>query len=376
MRILCVTATYTPSINGVAISLKLLKSEIESMRHEFIVITPKHKNQVIEPNVYRLTSFPNFFQKDYPIPLPIIPPHSLKKFKTGFDIVFFHHPFGIAKLALYLAKHNHCPSVFFYHSRYDEVIKNYLNSENLIKTVPRIMDSIVKSIINKSNHIISETQSIKDVLVKNQIKTPITVISTSRASMYISTPKSILRKKYSLPKNKTILLCVSRLSKEKNLDFLVKAHDQQKNNNTILLMVGDGPEANYLKNISSINTIFLGSVPFEKMSEIYSLSDIFVFPSKTETQGIVVLEAMSAGLPIIAFNAPGPKDFVANNQHGLLANTNDEFLSNLKLIFSNKNMIKVLGNNAKKESEKYTLSRTAKTTIQLFKTVIHDFKNN
>src|SRR3989344_1054868 len=377
MRILIVTATYSPSINGVALTLELQKKELEKRGHQITVLAPKHPNQTEEAGIIRIPSLPNPLTPDYPIILPIPTIHNLKILAKKYDIVYFHHPLYIGDLALNLAKYFNCPAVFFYHSRYEKTAQFYIPKLLKFLLLPLLIKRSVRILANKSSHLIVETPSIKKLLERQKIKTEITVIRSAGRSMLFNTKtKSELRKKYGLRKNDLIILCVARLSKEKNLTSLLRIFSQLKSNITVtLVLTGDGPEKKNLKKLAQNLKIydqcrFLGSVENELLPEIYSLADIFAYPCKMDTQAIVILEAMSAGLPIIAFNSPGPKDFINNNQNGYLVNSNNGFSNKLNLLIENENLCLKLGHEALSNSKKYSLRDSIDSLERLFKEVI------
>src|SRR3989338_6514263 len=290
MNILIITATYTPSINGVAINLARQKKEFEKRGHNVTLLAPHHPEQRPEKNVIRLASLPNPIYPDYPLILPIPKIFILHRLPLKIDLIYFHHPFHIGRLALSLAKHYACPSIFFFHTNYVYLAKVYLKKLTGLTLFSKHFAKNITNIMDKASHILVETGTFKRKLLKQTQKTPITVITTLRFSeIEKNLDKPKLVKKYGIAANSTILLCVSRLAKEKNLSVLIKIVSRllksNKKFNITFLLAGAGPEdKNLLKLVNKLNLLkvvkFLGPVKIDKISEIYSLSDIFIYSSK------------------------------------------------------------------------------------------------
>jgi len=129
-----------------------------------------------------------------------------------------------------------------------------------------------------------------------------------------------------------VLLFVGRLASEKGLDMLIQAFAiiHKSRPNVRLLLLGKGPHedvlrANLRKSKLGKFVIFAGAVPHEQVPDYYAAADLFVFPSKTETQGLVIIEAMAAGLPVVAVRAPGAVDILADGGVVLVEDTPARF---------------------------------------------------
>lgn len=382
MRILLVTATYLPTINGVSLSVKLQKDELIARGHSVTIIAPKHRKQKGEKGVIRLPSLPNPKYPDYPLIVPL--PYKDSHFKIlgkKYDVVCFHHPFYLGDTAILLAKYFKCPSMFFYHTQYDEYAKTILPKQIPYKPIKKYIMNHIKEICSKADHIVVETTTLKNKLTSLGIKQAISVIASGRRTMKLEgKSKMDLRKMYDLPIDNEIVLCVSRLSKEKNLETLIKIVKNIKAKKKITLVIaGDGPERSILERLVAKlnldNVIFLGNVDYKKLPEIYSLADIFAYPSKTDTQAIVLVEAMSAGLPLIGFNSPGPKDFIINNINGLLCNNIKEFQRSLNKLILKPTLRTNMGKASALCAKDYSFSVSMDRIEQTLEKVISEYKS-
>ena len=374
MRILAITATYPPSTNGISISIRIQKEEFEKRGHKFVVLAPKHPQEISQADVVRLPSLPNPKIPDYPIILPFPSPSQFNRLSRGFDLVYFHHPFIVADLAFLLTRTNNCPAVFFHHTQYSDHMTSFIPKVLPVKSISQWVDKQVTSQANRADHVIVETPSTKKIITAKGVTSPVSVIPTSRRFPPVSASKKSLRAKYKLPLSHTILLCVSRLSKEKNLDTLIEAFAAISRPGLLLCFAGMGPDSARLQNLASklnlTNIIFLGNIPFSDIQEVYALADIFVYPSLTDTQAIVILESMSQGLPVIAFHAPGPKDFVAHGRSGFLARTPRQLARYMQVLSSQPQLLTRLSAHSQKLSQKYSLDQSIDKTETLFKKTI------
>lgn len=124
------------------------------------------------------------------------------------------------------------------------------------------------------------------------------------------------------PENKVILVYVGRVSWEKNLRLLVQAYRNMRHERCHLVIVGDGPaRAELEQELADLPVTFTGYLSGEALATAYATGDVFAFPSRTETFGQVVLEAMASGLPVVGLLADGVRDLVTHERTGLLLNT-------------------------------------------------------
>lgn len=378
MKILIITATYAPSLNGVAISLVQQKEELENRGHGVLVVAPHHPNASVEKNVIRMPSLPNPFAIDYPIPLLL--KKNLTHIQESFapDVIYFHQPFYIGTLSLWMARQCNVPSVFFYHTQYKKYAQSFLPNNALFRSIPEVLDKDVKKIVNNSDAVIVETESVRNELHKQGVGHNVSVIPTGRKFKSMGTSsKKTLRVKYRIAQSVVMILTVARLSKEKNISSLVHIFKQVKNDpEVVLFIVGDGPEREKLeyqcKKNNIQNIVFVGKVPFSDINDYYQMADIFAFPSVTDTQAIVLLEAMSFRLPLIGFSAPGPVDFIRPHENGYLANTEEDFLIGMKQLISNPKLRKNMGVHSYRMSKMYSFKNTIDKTEKLLQDVINN----
>ena len=374
MKILLITATYLPSANGVAISINRLFTELKKLGHEVYILAPNSSGRLKDGGgIIRYPSLSNPMVKDYPIPLLPINRNVIKLLtKEKFDIVHAHHPFYISFFADLVSTLNNVPFVFTHHTRYDEYIKTTLKFLPK-KITGKIAKYTARRVYKNADVVVAPSNAIKKYLLKKRIGAPIEVIPTGLSGFNkIKPSKMELREKFEIPKSKRVLLCVSRLGEEKNILLLLKA-TKLLPREYYLVLVGSGPQVNQLEKYAKEHSIngkvkFVGKVPHERVSEYYKLSDIFVFPSKTETQGLALLEAAYFGLPTVAVSSDVNKEWIVKGA-GMISKNNPTAFKSAILEVGRLDR-EIVKKRSKEFAKKHTSKRMAKEMVKLYENAI------
>src|SRR3989344_5404586 len=354
MKIAFFTDSYEPQINGLVTSIDMFAKELKKNGHEVIIFAPYSPNyKDKEKNVRRIKSVEFSNYKEYRIGIPfrlMINP----KIKDV-DIIHIHSPFSVGLTGLLFSKQYGIPCVSTFHTLYSEylhyLIKNSMisNSKKFKKLFSKVSWSYMRWFYNSSDVVIAPSKQIKNVIRKNGIKKHTEVIPTGTKFESIKKSKKKLRKKYGFV-NEKIILHVGRVSKEKNMEFIINSLKKElSENNWKLIIASDGPHRSKLENLAkSLNLknkiIFTGYLSDDALQEYYNLSDVFVMASKAETQGIVLLEAAKYGIPSVVLNSPVIADFVRQNKTGIVSSKSN-FSSDIeKLLLSNSLRKKIIEN--------------------------------
>lgn len=329
MKIGIFTECYKPVMNGVAVSIESFKTALEEKGHEVFVFAPEHPEAKQEKNIFRFPSFSDPKKRLYPIFLPSINllknrlPEDVIK---NLDLIHSQHMFTAGRLARYVARTYDKPLVYTYHT----LIADYTHYAGIFSAVVKIyLKNMSKRFCNSCDQIITPSNPMKKILVKYGVKKPIDVVMTGiepKAYKRVSEPdEKQIRQKYGIDQNAKICLYLSRIAKEKNLDFLFKAFKKikQEYSNVHLLMVGGGPEEEWAKSrVQDLGlgtwVTFTGMLPKAEANKMFGFGYVFTFPSFTETQGIVVGEAMASGTPPVAVGKMGPTDLIHDGKDGFL----------------------------------------------------------
>ncbi len=288
MKILIVTDAWYPQVNGVVRTLDETSKQIKKLGHEVKLITPEGFLTIPCPT--------------YPeIKLSLFPGAKVSSMIRDFNPDCLHisteGPLGLA--ARGYASRNGLAFTSAYHTRFPEYV--YARTKLPLK----ITYSFLRWFHNRSELVMVPTEEVKKDLIKHKIGKP--KIWSRGVDLDIFKPKKGRRK------NKNpILLNVGRVAVEKNLEEFLKIDLPYEK-----WVVGDGPAFKELKN-KYPKVIFHGAKSKEELEYYYNKADVFVFPSKTDTFGLVLLEAMACGLPVAAFPVSGPLDVIGNSNAGIL----------------------------------------------------------
>lgn len=307
MKIGFFTDGYFPQINGVATAVEESAQALTSIGHEVFIVAPRYPNEKSKGNVFRMRSI--LVHRDFNIRMALTMPGKtiFDVARTKFDIIHGHNGGPISMGALEIARAKNIPFVFTHHTLWEHYT-HYL-VRGLVR--PSIMKVVMRIFSNRCDVIIAPTQKVKEALLKINVKRPIFVIPSSiDTNEFRPVKKGSLRKKLGLTKEDKILLYVGRLGKEKSVDFLIRAFKfiEEENQKVHFVLVGGGPQESQLKRlVNSLklkNVHFAGVVKHDELPAVYSDGDIFAFASTTETQGMVLIEALACGLPIVAVSDP------------------------------------------------------------------------
>ncbi len=384
MNIAIFTNNYLPNPYGVSGSIESFRKQFEKNGHIVYIFAPNYKNYKDEnPNVFRYPAI----DIQYKIKFPLAIPHSSRINSVlkdlDLDIIHSQHPNLLGSVAKKWTRIKNIPLVFTWHTLYDQYT-------HFVPFVPQKLASqiIIRQAVkyaNQANQIIIPTIGIKRIIQNWGVKNEnIEAIPTGIEEEFYQNPdRNKLRNKFDVKEDEILLLLVSRLTQEKNIEFLFNAIIKvlQNNRDIKFLIAGDGNLNAKLKGTAKENhledrIIFEGIVNKEELKNYYAAGDIFVYASKSETQGMIVSEAMYSGLPIVAINATGICDLVQNNVNGFLTTDNEsEFASGLEKLIKDSEIRKKFSEESKKIArENFTDQICAEKMLKVYEKIIS--KNN
>lgn len=379
MKIGFFTDSYLPQLNGIATSVEVCSRALAERGHEVYIIAPRYPRYKDEAgNVYRLTSikFVSTPEMRWALQLPEKP--LLDILKLNFDVIHGHAGGGITFLGLQLARAKGIPFVCTYHTLFNHYT-HYIFNGKIVK--PKMAEFLTKIVGNLFDYLIAPTDRVKEELVNYGVKKPIQVLPSGiDLERYKNVKKGFLREKAGISRKKKILLYVGRLGKEKSVDFLIKSFQlvAEKNQDTFLVLVGDGPEKQQLKRLVNKlqlkgRVIFFGKVKHQDVAKAYADADIFVFASRTETQGMVLLEALASGLPVVAVNDEAFEDVIKIGKNGYLVKPDIEmFAEKTQDLLQDRSLYKSFSETALESVERYSVENTALYLEQLYKKIISE----
>ena len=380
MNILIITDTYKPAINGVVEVVKNLKKRLEFLGHKVFIIAPKYKGVPEEEGVLRFKS----------VPFPGLSEHRIswlysrqikKKFfiDNKIDIIHSQATGTLGMLAIVLAKRYKIPHI----NHYQTFFEDYAHYLHLPKKIGQFsIKTFTRWFCNRVDLITVPSLPFFTVLENYKIKRPIKLwvsgINIKKFELGINH-----RKEWGIPEGAFVLSYVGRIAKEKNIPFLLELmpYIVKKDPNIYFLMAGDGPMRKDLEKYATImgiekNVRFLGYIESEQIANVYASSDLFVFSSLTETQGLVVLEAMAAGLPVVAVNAYGLKDTLKNDVGAYLVNLNRmEFLEKIFALKDNPELYAEKKAQALEYVKDFSYEASTEKMVEIYLSVIQEYKS-
>jgi len=324
MKVALFSNSYLPYLSGITISVKMLKDEMRALGHTVFVVGPKYPgHEETDPQILRLPSIPATYP-GYRLVWPYSYRINNKLKKAKLDLVHTHQPFGVGLAALLFARFRGLPIVYSFHTLFSRYVHH----------APYIPQRLAKWFIagyltwfcNRVDTVIVPSEMVRRLLVLRKVKTPIVVQPTGlklgliKEKAELKTQRAEIRKKYNIPEKAKVLLCSGRLAPEKNIPFLLHAFEaiRAEASNAYLIMVGTGPGEKEYRKLAGNQVIFTGQIPHAEVLDHCFASDLFVYASTTETQGLVLTEAKSCGLPVVALFGGGIADVVENGLDGYL----------------------------------------------------------
>ncbi len=381
MKIAMFTNTYLPLVGGASISIKRFSDFFRSTGHDVLVVAPEYDDQPKqEEDVIRVPALKNFNSTHFSVPLPLatdVGP-AMNAFQP--DLIHAHHPFFLGDTALRVAATRAVPIVVTHHTSYEQYI-HYVPG-NMSWLEPYVFDLYIGH-ANLCDAVIAPSESIKQELCECGVNRPVHVIPTGvDLEQYENGNGSAFRREFGIPEDAFLIGHVGRLNLEKNLDFLargvVRALDRIPG--SWFVVVGDGPSAEDMQQIvhdgrMEGRCVFAGVRKDQALVDGYSAMDVFAFASKSETQGMVLVEAMASGTPVVAMDAPGTRDIIRDEENGRLISSEDEN-SFAEAIAWTVERREELAKQARHSVEPYAMETCAKRMLDLYHGVLENYRRS
>lgn len=317
MNLLMLTDVYFPRVNGVSTSIRTFAEALARMGHRIAIVAPDYGQDSGQDahdghgayEVIRLPSRRIFFDPEDRLirgsALRSLLPQLVQR---HWDAIHIHTPFRAHQLGVRLARSSGRPTVETYHTFFEEYAALYLPwlPAPLLRMFARRAS---RRLCHQVDHLIVPSQQMVAVLDRYGIATPRTVLPTGiDLGEFAGGSGALFRSRHGIAPERPTLVTVSRLAMEKNIGFLLQVvHRLVAEFPTLLFIIaGEGPDAPRLKKLAASlglqdNVRFFGNLDRRtELLDCYRAGDVFVFASPTETQGLVLIEAMALGVPIVS----------------------------------------------------------------------------
>ena len=376
LRVAIFSDSVLPILNGVSISVDALVGELRNRGHSVHLFAPQYfRHRDADPNIYRFRAIETPWAKNYPIAFPPFYRMLLKFRRHTFDIVHTHTPFAMGMVGLRWSESHELPIVSTYHTLYDRYT-------HYMKWFPRRyirfrMAKHTNFYYNNVQHVITPSEASLKWLRRHAVNTPVSIIPTG-------SPRGPLldrmetRRALGISPESRVLLYVGRMAPEKNLSVLIEmaAIAMRADASVRLILVGDGPYRSECRRLVRHAGIgdrvrFEGFVARQDVDKYYAAADLFVFPSISETQGLVIQEAMMYGLPAVAVVGGGASDGIAEGVNGLIVRNDAVAFSEAVLsILGNESLAARLSDGAAKASRDRGVGAMTDRVLEVYEEAI------
>jgi len=380
------TNFYLPVINGVVRSVESFRAALTRQGHNVFVFAQSDGDYEDEaPFVFRYPSLTLPMQVEIPAVIPVSPFVEQLLPSLKLDVIHTHHPILLGQTAARWAEELSLPLVFTFHTQYREYTHYFpLPQEAIQDFLKDAVTSWLKDFMRKCQHIVIPSESMKEILMRDYgLQDRFTVIPTGlNLEPYQSANGDDLRAREKWQDDK-VMISVGRLAQEKNWETLLKAAGKayQTHSDLRVVLIGDGPDKEALQDLAAELGIaervtFTGNLPFEEIATYLKAADFFAFASITETQGLVTMEAMAAGLPVVAVDASGTRDILDDGKQGFLVpNDVDALAASIDQLLESPAKMRRFSIKALKKAKAFDVDRLAKKLVNVYEQAIQDQKD-
>lgn len=377
LRIAIFSDSALPVLNGVSVSIDALVRELRHFGHSVHIFTAAHFGyRDPDPNTYRFPAMETPWTKGYPLAFPPFYPLLTHFRRNRFDVVHTHTPWTIGFVGLRWAQSEGVPVVSTYHTHYDKYT-------HYIPFVPKryLRYKIAKHTnyyYNSVDQVITPSEASAKWLGRHSVKTPVTVIPTGSMPRQLL-DRAELRLRHQLAPDARVLLYVGRIAQEKNMEVLFAAAAKvlRENAKAVFWLVGDGPYREECAEMARCLGIgdrvrFIGFVDRHEVDAFYELADIFLFASMTETQGLVIQEAMSYGLPSVVVQGGGASSAIEHGVNGFVVGNDPSQLAEHALgLLTDEELFARIAREASRAIRSYTTRDMTQAVLKVYDQAIH-----
>ncbi len=386
MRIGLFTDTYPPYVNGVSTSVLMLKNALEKKGHQVFIVTVNNEDMHYkfeeDDTIIRIPGIPIGIY-DYRL-TGIYPVKAINTIKNwNLDVIHSHTEFGVGTFARIIAKQFNIPLVHTYHTMYEDYI-HYITKGYFDKPSKKIVEYLTLFYCDKTaNELIVPTKKAYDLFkekyeVDKNIHIVPTGIDVDRFYVENVDKEKVreLKIRYQILKDEKIIVFVGRLAQEKNIEFLIENHrDIVKHNKDVrLLIIGDGPDMDSYKELVhklklDDKVLLVGKVPYEEMPNYYQLADIFVTASKTETQGLTVIEAMAAGITPVCIKDESFEDAIIDGLNGRFFENKRDYVKIINELIDHPEELAKYSHQARLNAESHSSKYYADRVLDIYRSM-------
>lgn len=381
MNILFLSDVYFPRINGVSTSIHTLRQQLAAQGHKVHLLAPDYYSPSEDESwITRVPSrYLAFDPEDRLIRYGKALSLTQSLQRGDYDILHVHTPFAAHYLGLKLARRLGIPCVETYHTFFEDYMHHYL------PVLPRpVLRAFARSLsrrqCNAVDAVVAPSQPMLDALRGYGVKAEAEVIPTGlQDHSFVPGDGAGFRRRYHIPSERPVMLYVGRVAHEKNIGFLLRMALQVKHArpDVLLVIAGEGPAMERLRQEANAlglqdNVLFIGYLDRKtQLNDCYRMADVFVFASTTETQGLVLLEAMAQGTPVVAVAEMGTRSILAEGRGAQIAPLEEAgFAQKVVALLNDAGARKALGEEASRHALGWSSRQMAERMLAFYQQVM------
>lgn len=382
MRILMLSDVYFPRVNGVSTSIMTFMHSLRDQGHEVRLIAPQYAaGTADETDIERI-----------PSRRVLLDPEDRMMRAAGIrrrydaiaawrpDLVHIHTPFVAHYLGLRLARRLGLPVVETYHTYFEEYLSHYIPFLPR-PALRRIARGFSRRQCNAVDTLVVPSRAMQQVLQDYGVQTPMSIIPTGlELDGFQRGDRRRFCAEHGIDPNRPILMHIGRVAHEKNIHFLLEVVEELSTTmpNVLLVIAGEGPAREQLQRQAreldiEDNVRFIGYLERgAALWNCYSAADVFVFASRTETQGLVLLEAMALGVPVVSTACMGTHDILDAGRGAIVAReAPEDFADKVAQLLRNPGFRALLGNEGRHYARTWSSERMTAKLLQLYEQCLH-----
>jgi glycosyltransferase involved in cell wall biosynthesis len=379
------TNTYLPHVGGVARSVSTFAGDLRRKGHAVRIIAPTFPEigEETDADIFRIPAIQNFNGSDFSVRLPVpgLVAEAVSEFNP--DLIHSHHPFLLGDAALRTARSFDLPLVFTHHTLYENYT-HYVPLDSVI--LKRFVINLATEYANLCNQVIAPSTSVRKLLIERGVKSPISVLPTGiDLEFFRQGDPARFRRNHGISADTMIIGHVGRLAPEKNLPFLALsvARCLERNEGACFVVAGKGDAEQDIRKIFrhrgiADRLIMPGIFTGNGLADFYAAMDLFVFASRSETQGLVLAEAMAASTPVIALSASGVDDVVKDGVNGVMlaaGASETEFAQAIAAALADRPRLESWGRGAGETAEEFSREKCVVKLLDLYQKSISGKRN-
>ena len=381
MKILFISDVYFPRVNGVSTSIETFRHELRTLGHTVHLIAPDYhiptedESDILRVPARRVPLDP----EDRFMSYAKVMQQQTRLRGEQYDLIHIQTPFVAHYLGTKLSKLLGIPCVETYHTFFEEYLYHY------VPLVPKKLMRLIAQRFsrhqgNSLNGMVVPSHPMLHVLKSYGITTPTEVIPTGiEPASFVPGDRVAFRQKYGIAEERPVLLFLGRVAFEKNIGFLLKVLSRVRHAipDVLFVIAGEGPALKNLEHdVKAMNLLesvkFIGYLDrHTELNSCYSSADLFIFASRTETQGLVLLEAMAQGTPVVSTAELGTRDVLQEGSGVWIAREElDDFSGKVVKMLKTAETRKTIGEAGRNYAHGWSAGKQAERMLAFYRTII------